>query len=98
MSRNLPLPFFPSAPDEYNPQFMREVVRAMSIYMQNMQNPGEGRNTRLTITNLPDTDQGLEPGALFEQGGFVKVSKANAPHVVGLSAAGNVGAVTVVAT
>src|SRR6056297_2740950 len=95
MSRNLALPFFPSAPAEYNQRFMQEIVRAMSVYMQNMQNPGEGRNTNLTLTDLQNNDQGLEPGALFQQDGFVKITQPNTPHVGGLSTTGAVGSVTV---
>ena len=95
MSRNLVLPFLGVPPTEYNQGYMQEVVRALSIYMQNMQNPGEGRNTNLTLTELQSNDQGLEPGALFQQDGFVKISQSNTPHVGGLATTGAVGTVTV---
>lgn len=98
MSRNLILPFFPVPPSEYEQQYFAEIVRAISVYMQNMQNPGEGRNTTLVLTSLPSNDQGLEPGALFERDGFVKISKVNSPHVAGLSATGATGSVTVTGT
>ena len=65
MSRNLVLPFFPVAPQDYDQRFMDEVVRAFSVYLQQMQNPGEGRNTQLVLTNLKTDDVGLETGALF---------------------------------
>ena len=98
MSRNLPLPYFPIPPGEYQQEYFAEVIRAFSVYMQNMQNPGEGRNTALVLTNLQSNDQGLETGALFEHDGFVKITKANAPHVGGISATGEVGSVTVSTT
>lgn len=95
MSRNLPLPFLPVPPSEYRQGYFSEVVRAISVYMENERNPGEGRHTRLVLTDLPSNDQGLELGALFEQDGFVKVTKANTPHVGGLTSSGFVGTVTV---
>lgn len=98
MSRNLPLPFFPTPPADYQQQYFAEIVRAISVYMQNERNPGEGRHTAMVLTNLQSNDQGLETGALFEHGGFVKITKVNTPHVGGLSATGAVGSVTVSTT
>ena len=98
MSRNLPLPFLPVPPSEYQQQYLAEIVRAISVYMQNERNPGEGRHTSMVLTNLQSNDQGLETGALFEHDGFVKITKANMPHVGGLSATGAVGSVTVSTT
>ena len=98
MSRNLPLPFLPLPPSEYQQQYFSEIVRAISIYMQNERNPGEGRHTAMVLTNLQSNDQGLETGALFQQGGFVKITQANTPHVAGLAATTSVGSVTVTTT
>ena len=99
MSRNLPLPFLPIPPSEYQQSvFLAEIVRAISIYMQNERNPGEGRNTAMVLTNPQSNDQGLETGALFQQGGFVKITQANTPHVAGLAATTSVGSVTVTTT
>ena len=98
MSRNLPLPFLPVPPSEYQQSYLAEIVRAISIYMQNERNPGEGRNTALVLTNLQSNDQGLETGALFQQGGFVKITQPNTPHVAGLAATTSVGSVTVTTT
>lgn len=98
MSRNLVRPYFPVPPGEYNRGYFAELVRSFSVYLEQMQNPGEGRNTTLVLTDLPNNDFGLEPGALFEQEGFVKITKTNTPHAVGLSATGSVGSVTVTTT
>ena len=65
MSRNLNLPFFPIPPDEYNKEYFAEVLRSYSTYLQNMQNPGEGRNTFTVFTNLQTDDSGLEDGTVF---------------------------------
>ena len=72
MSRKLTLPFFPSAPEEYAQQYMAEIVRLFSLYVTQIQNPGEGRNTSLVLTNLQDHDRGLEVGELFEHYGLLK--------------------------
>ena len=47
-----------------------------------MQNPGEGRHTRLVLTALPNSDQGLETGSLFERNGFIKISIADQPNLL----------------
>ncbi len=95
MSRNLVLPFFPVAPQQYEQPYFAEVVRAFSVYLEQMQNPGEGRNTFMVLTNLQTDDSGLETGALFQQDGFVKITLSNKPHVRGSAGTGGVGSVTV---
>jgi len=100
MSRNLTLPFFPKAPQEYDRNYMEQVVLSFSLYLEQMQNPGQGRNTRLVLTDLPLSDQGLEVGSLFQyrdaSGAFVKITVADQTNLLGLSANGNSGGVTVV--
>tara|TARA_R110000796_G_scaffold57055_1_gene131880 strand:- start:129 stop:329 length:201 start_codon:yes stop_codon:yes gene_type:complete len=66
--------------------------------MQQQQNPGEGRLTKLTLTDLQTDDSGLETGALFQQGGFVKIALINTASVRGSSGTSAVGTVTVVIT
>lgn len=95
MSRNLVLPYFPVAPEGYDQRYINEVVRSFATYLEQMQNPGEGRNTALVLTNLQTDDSGLETGALFQQAGFVKITLIDTPHVRGSSAVGEVGTVTV---
>ena len=97
MSRNLVRPFFPIPPKEYSQQYFDEVIRSFSVYLDQMQNPGEGRHTRLVLTALPNSDQGLETGSLFERNGFVKITIADQPNLLGVLATGAVGSVTVTA-
>jgi len=66
--------------------------------MEQQQNPGEERATRITLTDLPTDDAGLENGALFQQDGFVKITLIDKPHVRGSGATGAVGTVTVTTT
>jgi hypothetical protein len=98
MSRNLVRPFFPEPPQGYNQRYFAELVRSFATYIIAMQNPGEGRNTFTVFTNLQTDDVGLEIGTIFKQGGYVKITEGNTPHVRGSSATGSVGSVTVTTT
>jgi len=98
MSRNLVRPYFGIPPGNYDQAYFTELVRSFSVFLQQVQNPGEGRNTTIVLTNLQTDDVGLETGTLFQQDGFVKVSLGNVPHVRGVSASGSVGTVGVVTT
>lgn len=97
-NRNLIRPFFPDAPAEYNRRYQQELTRAFSVFLEQFQNPGDARNTTLTLTNLPTTDQGLETGALFQVDGFLKITQAHTPHVVGVDCLVKVGTVQVKTT
>jgi hypothetical protein len=98
MSRSLTRSYFAVPPKEYDQIYFSQLVQSFSLLLAQIQNPGDSRVTTLTITNLQSTDQGLETGALFEHDGFVKITKANTPHVGGLLATGAVGSVTVSTT
>lgn len=98
MSRNLVRPFFPDPPQQYSKPYFSELVRSFSTYLVNMQNPGEGRSTFAVFTNLQTDDSGLETGAIFNHGGYVKITEANTPHVRGSAGTGSVGSVTVTTT
>ena len=98
MSRDLILPYFAVPPSEYDQSYFANLTRSFATYMQQQQNPGEERATRLTLTDLQTDDSGLETGALFQQDGFVKIALINKPHVRGSGATGAVGTVTVTTT
>ena len=101
MSRNLVKPFFPKAPDEYDRQYMEDIVLSFAVYIEQMQNPGAGRNTGLVLTALQNDDQGLEVGELFQYRdaaglmGQVKIVVADQPNLRGNTTTASVGAVTV---
>lgn len=98
MSRINTVPYFPNAPKEYSQQYIAEIVRSFSVYVQQIQNPGEGRNTFGVFTNLQTDDSGLETGAIFNHGGYVKITQVNTPHARGSAGTGAVGLVTVTTT
>ena len=95
MSRNLIKPFFARPPGEYNEQYMAALVQSFALYLEQMQNPGEGRSTALTLTNLQNSDQGLEVGALFKFNNFIKIASADNANLPGVVGTGAVGSVTV---
>tara|TARA_A100001515_G_scaffold117010_1_gene98926 strand:+ start:3892 stop:4185 length:294 start_codon:yes stop_codon:yes gene_type:complete len=95
MTRKVVRPFFPVPPETYDRSYFTEVIRSFSVFLQQVQNPGDARHTDITITDLQSNDQGLEAGALFNADGFVKISQIHNPHVAGTSATGAVGTVSV---
>ena len=95
MSRNLTLPYFPTPPSEYDQRYFREVLRAYSVYLSGIQNPGEGRNTFAVFTNLQSDDSGLEDGSVFNYNGQLRVPLPYSPYVRGLEATSSLGEVIV---
>ena len=53
MPSSSPAPFFPTPPGEYNRQYMAQLVRAFSVFVQQANNPGDAIFTSLTLTALP---------------------------------------------
>jgi hypothetical protein len=98
MSRNVTPPFFPIPPESYEQRYFAELTRAFSLFINQQNNPGEGRNTKLVLTDLPSSETGLEPGTLFQEDGFVKIVLAYRTYLGGLSSTASVGTVTVTTT
>jgi hypothetical protein len=73
MSRQLVPPQFPLPPEEYDRQYFDEMVRSLTQLVIQLQNPGELRGTKITLTNLPTSPTGLESGALYNDSGTVKI-------------------------
>lgn len=98
MSRRLSRPYFPIPPEQYQQRYFTEVIRAFSVFLEQVQNPGDVRATDLTLTDLQTDDSGLETGAIFNHGGYVKITQLNTPHARGSTGTGAVGSVTVTTT
>lgn len=49
MSSNTPAPYFPSPPAEYNRNYIAQVTRAFSVFVQQVNNPGPLVATTLTL-------------------------------------------------
>ena len=95
MSRRLVKPQFPLPPQEYSQNYMSEVVRSFSLFLQKIENPGDSRFTTVTITNLPTNDVGLESGTIYNHDGFARVSQLDTSAVAGTSGTMSVGSVSV---
>ena len=89
------IPFFPAPPTDYTRQYMDEVVRAFSLYVNSVNVPGEGRNTFTVFTNLQTDDFNLETGGIFNHGGDVNISQADRPHARAVRGTAAGGTVTV---
>jgi|TARA_R110000796_G_scaffold65005_1_gene150316 hypothetical protein len=88
----------PVAPLQYTPESQAALTRAIYNLQQNLQNPGEMRGTKVTLTDLPTSDQGLEVGALYRLGNQVFIALGDVVSPPGLFATGSVGSVTIAIT
>ena len=53
MPSSSPAPFFPTPPGEYNRQYMAQLIRAFSVFVQQTNNPGDAIFATLRLTALP---------------------------------------------
>ena len=98
MSRNLARPYFSVPPMQYSARYFHDVIRSFSVYLEQVQNPGEGRYTNVVLTEVPDSDIGIAPGTLFHNEGVLHVSLTHFARPLGVSATGTVGSVTTTIT
>jgi hypothetical protein len=92
------IPYFAAAPIDYDRSYMAQVTRAFSLFAQQVQNPGEGRNTFMVYTNLQQNDYGLEVGTVYRQGNVLYITLLDTAAPAGVSATALTGTVTVVIT
>lgn len=69
----IPPPRLPEAPQQYDVAYMADLLRALETFIAQERTPGEMRATKITLTDLPTSSSGLEVGALFNDGGTVKI-------------------------
>ena len=98
MSRDLVYPLFPNAPQEYDAIFMSEVVRAFSVFIQQVNNPGPWQASSLTLPELQTDNYNLPIGGVFQYGDELRITVSNKPYLRGSSATGGAGSVTVTTT
>ena len=94
-SRNVASPRLPLPIGDVDQAYIIDLVRALDFFIQNSDNPGEGRNTKLVFTAMPTSDVGLEAGTLYRFGNDVKISLINIAGVDGSSITATLGNVTV---
>ena len=74
MIRELVPPQFSLAPEEYDRAYFDDMVRSLTQLVIQLQNPGELRGTKITLTDLPTSASGLETGALYNDSGTIKIA------------------------
>tara|TARA_R100001015_G_C4628248_1_gene188310 strand:- start:452 stop:751 length:300 start_codon:yes stop_codon:yes gene_type:complete len=94
-SRDIASPRLPLPIGNVDQNYIIDLVRALDFFIQQSDNPGEGRNTKTVFTAMPTSDVGLEVGTLYRQGNDVKISLINIAGVDGSSATTSIGTVTV---
>tara|TARA_R100001224_G_scaffold107019_1_gene82051 strand:- start:28 stop:255 length:228 start_codon:yes stop_codon:yes gene_type:complete len=73
MSNEIPAPRLPEPPVDYDVRYLRDLTRALQVFIDQERNPGELRGTKITLTDLPTSSSGLETGALFNDSGTIKI-------------------------
>ena len=73
-SRDISSPRLPLPIGNVDQAYIIDLVRALDLFIQQSDNPGEGRNTKLVFTDMPTSDIGLEPGTLYRIGNDVKIA------------------------
>jgi len=91
----VPAPRLPDAPGEYSQEYFADLVRALELFIAQERSSGDERATKVTFTDLPTSDTGLEAGALYRMGNDVRISLINTAVPDGASASGAIGTVTV---
>lgn len=89
------LPFFGTPPPAYDQRYMNDLVRSFNAFLTLYNNPGQGRHTTLTLTDVEDGDSGLEAGTLYVQGNSVYISRGNIAGIGSFSLTLSTGSVTV---
>lgn len=95
MSRKLARPFFATPPTHYDSRYMSELVRAFSVYLQQVQNPGDIRGTTLFLSELPTEGYRLADGSVYEADGVLTLKQTSE---YGVYATGRVGSVSITTT
>tara|TARA_R110002153_G_scaffold145507_7_gene296813 strand:- start:1124 stop:1420 length:297 start_codon:yes stop_codon:yes gene_type:complete len=95
MSRGLVQPQFPNAPSKYDQRFMAEIVRAFSVFLRQVNNPGPWQASELALPDLHQDNFELRIGDIFQHGDELRITVANKPYPRGSAAIGAVGSVTV---
>ena len=98
MSRGLVQPLFPNPPKGYDQNYQAEVLRAFSIFLQQVSNPGPWQASALTLPHLQTDNYKLPLGGIFQYGDELRITVANMPYLRGSQATGAVGQATVIIT
>lgn len=88
-------PRLPTSPPEYSPVFMADLIKALELFIQQERTAGEQRGTKIVLTAMPTSDTALEPGTLYRIGNDVKISLLDMAVPDPVTAAAELGSVSV---
>jgi hypothetical protein len=67
-------PIFTSAPEEYDQEYMSQLVDELETFIKKLNNIGSVTAKTVRITDLPTSSVGLPSGTLWNDTGTVKVA------------------------
>jgi len=53
MASNTPVPYFPAPPTQYSQNYMAQIMRAFSLFVQQSNNPGEAVFSTINLLRTP---------------------------------------------
>lgn len=71
--RQIQRPRIPEAPEDYDKNFMDQLIRALQLFMDRQNDLGFGRFSELTLTNVQGSAGGKEVGYVYQEGGTLKI-------------------------
>lgn len=83
-SRSLARPTFPLAPEQYSREYMDRLVQSFAVFLEQYQNPGEGRSTKSVMTAVPTSPTGLEDGTVWKDSTILRIGTGITPGVFAL--------------
>ena len=89
------VPVFPIPSEEYDSQYMADLIRALNYLVEQVGNPGPIRGTTLVLTNLPTSGAQLETGSVYNDNGTLKIVLPNIGYGSAVTASSSIGTVTV---
>lgn len=74
----------PRPPNEWSSSYMAQLIRTLELNFAKLTNPGELRVTKIVITDILDSDAGLEVGTVFNHGGVLRVAQLGIVYIGGV--------------
>jgi hypothetical protein len=89
-------PALPVPPVEYDQKYHTDLIRVLRIYFNQLDSTTPLVLDGLQLLNLPTSGYGLRTGTVFRVGEDLKIVVPNIAYLLGISASGSLGAISVV--
>ncbi len=66
-------PILPDPPDEYDPEYIRQLVRELENFIASVNNSGDVQASSVRVTKMPTSTTGQKSGTLWNDTGTVKI-------------------------